>query len=184
MPLRDARPDPASDWITTEVDALRIIDQGLWDRVKARQATARESGADTASQYSKALRRHRYLFSGLTRRAACGGGYILIWRERLGCFNARARQTCDNRLTIGRTEVEQRVLKALRDKLMRPDLFEDFCREFTRETTRLRMEQRAGLSHARTELAKVDREIATFIAAIKDGVPGRTVRTEMIGPGC
>jgi hypothetical protein len=36
---------------------------------------------------------------------------------------------CGNRLTISRREVEERVLVALRDKLMRRELFEDFCRE-------------------------------------------------------
>ena len=46
--------------------------------------------------------------------------------------------TCTNRLTISRQEVEARVLVALRDKLMRRDLFEDFCREYVRELNRLR----------------------------------------------
>jgi DNA invertase Pin-like site-specific DNA recombinase len=35
---------------------------------------------------------------------------------------------------------EERVLVALRDKLMRRDLFEDFCNEYVRELNRLRME--------------------------------------------
>ena len=48
---------------------------------------------------------------------------------------------------------------ALRDKLMRRDLFEDFCHEYVRELNRLRMEHRASLSHGRQELASVEREI-------------------------
>ena len=74
----------------------------------------------------------------------------MYWRDRLACFGARARGTCTNRLTISRQEVEERVLVALRDKLMRRDLFEDFCREYVRELNRLRMEHRARLSSART----------------------------------
>jgi hypothetical protein len=69
----------------------------------------------------------QYLFSGLTKCAECGGGYVMYWRDRLACFGARSRGTCTNRLTISRQEVEERVLVALRDKLMRRDLFEDFC---------------------------------------------------------
>jgi hypothetical protein len=46
-------------------------------------------------------------------------------------------------VTISRREVEERVLVALRDKLMRRDLFEDFCQEYLRELNRLRMELRA-----------------------------------------
>lgn len=79
--------------------------------------------------------------------APCGGGYVMYWRDRLACFGARSRGTCTNRLTISRQEVEERVLVALRDKLMRRDLFEDFCREYVRELNRLRMEHRANLSH-------------------------------------
>ena len=79
----------------------------------------------------------------------------MYWRDRLACFGARSRGTCTNRLTISRQEVEERVLVALRDKLMRRDLFEDFCREYVRELNRLRMEHRASLSHGRRELAAV-----------------------------
>ena len=38
------------------------------------------------------------------------------------------------------------MLTALQDKLLRQDLFEEFCDEFTREMNRLRMEHRASLS--------------------------------------
>ena len=86
----------------------------------------------------------------------------------------------NNRLTINRQEVEDRVLVALRDKLMRRDLFEDFCREYVRELNRLRMEHRAGLSSARTELATVEREIRKLVQAIKDGVAALSIKDELL----
>jgi hypothetical protein len=43
----------------------------------------------------------------------------------------------------------------LRNKLMRRDLFKDLCQEYVRKLDRLRMEHRATLSSARTELAAV-----------------------------
>ena len=92
------------------------------------------------------FRRPKYLFSGLTKCGECGAGFIVYSREQLGCFGARDRGTCTNKLTISRQEVEARVLSALQDKLMRKDFFEEFCREFAKEMNRLRMEQRAGLS--------------------------------------
>ena len=109
-----------------------------------------------------------------------GGGYVMYWRDRLACFGARSRGTCTNRLTISRQEVEERVLLALRDKLMRRDLFEDFCREYVRELNRLRMEHRASLSHGRHELASVEREIRKLIQAIKDGVPALSIKDELL----
>lgn len=49
----------------------------------------------------------------------------MLWRERPG--------RCDNHLTIRRDEVEARVLRALQEKLLQQDLFEEFCDELTRE---------------------------------------------------
>ena len=117
------------------------------------------------------FRRPKYLFSGLTKCGECGAGFIVYSRDQLGCFGARDRGTCTNTLTIARQEVEERVLGALQDKLMRQDFFEEFCREFAKEMNRLRMEQRAGLTSAERELERVEREIQKVIEAIKDGVP-------------
>src|SRR5687767_12513103 len=107
-----------------------------------------------------------------------GGG--LCYGYKVACFGARSRGTCTNRLTISRQEVEERVLVALRDKLMRRDLFEDFCREYVRELNRLRMEHRAGLSSARTELTRVESEIRKLVQAIKDGVPALSIKDELL----
>jgi site-specific DNA recombinase len=104
----------------------------------------------------------------------------MYWRDRLACFGARSRGTCTNRLTISRREVEERVLVALRDKLMRRDLFEDFCQQYVRELNRLRMEHRASLSHGRREFAVVEREIRKLVQAIKDGVSALSIKDELL----
>jgi len=104
----------------------------------------------------------------------------MYWRDRLACFGARSRGTCTNRLTISRQEVEERVLVAVRDKLMRRNLFEDFCREYVRELNRLRMEHRAGLSSARTELVTVERDIRKLVQAIKNGVSTLSIKGELL----
>jgi hypothetical protein len=69
---------------------------------------------------------------------------------------------------------------ALREKLMRRDLFEDFCHEYVRELDRLRMEHRAGLSSARSQLATTDREIRKLVQAIKDGVSALSIKDELL----
>ncbi len=89
---RLARPNPASEWITTDVPALRIIDDGLWNSAKARQRSSRDLAA-AARPPLHTFRRPKYLFSGVTKCAACGGGYVVLWKETLGCFNARSRGT-------------------------------------------------------------------------------------------
>ena len=177
---RVSRPNPSSAWVTTAVPHLRIVDDDLWDQVKARQVEMRRVTSNGDPKRFNQARRPKYLFSGLTKCAECGGGYVMYWRDRLACFGARSRGTCTNRLTISRQEVEERVLVALRDKLMRRDLFEDFCREYVRELNRLRMEHRASLSNGRQELACVEREIRKLIQAIKDGVPALSIKDELL----
>jgi site-specific DNA recombinase len=177
---RVSRPNPPSEWVTTAVPELRIVDDELWNQVKARQVEMRRVASSGDPKRFNQARRPKYLFSGLTKCAECGGGYVMYWRDRLACFGARSRGTCTNRLTISRQEVEERVLVALRDKLMRRDLFEDFCREYVRELNRLRMEHRAGLSSARTELATVQREIRKLVQAIKDGVSALSIKDELL----
>jgi site-specific DNA recombinase len=177
---RVSRPNPSSAWVTTDVPQLRIVDDEPWNQVKARQAEMRRVTAKGDPKQFNRARRPRYLFSGLTKCAECGGGYVMYWRDRLACFGARSRGTCTNRLTISRQEVEERVLVAVRDKLMRPELFEDFCREYVRELNRLRMEHRASLSHGRQELASVEREIRKLVQAIKDGMPALSIKDELL----
>jgi Recombinase zinc beta ribbon domain/Recombinase len=91
------------------------------------------------------FRQPNYLFSGLTKCGECGAGFVVYAHDHLGCFGTRDRGTCTNKLTIARHEVEARVLRALQNKLMRKDFFEELCREFAKEMNRLRMERRAGL---------------------------------------
>ena len=177
---RVSRPNSRSEWVTTAVPELRIVDDELWNQVKARQADMRRVASNDDPKRFNQARRPKYLFSGLTKCAECGGGYVMYWRDRLACFGARSRGTCTNRLTISRQEVEERVLVALREKLMRRDLFEDFCREYVRELNRLRMEHRAGLSSARSEFAAVEREIRKLVQAIKDGVSALSIKDELL----
>jgi site-specific DNA recombinase len=126
-----------------------------------------------------AAKRPQYLFSGLTKCGICGAGFIMSGKNRLGCFGARDQGRCDNHLTIRRDEIETRVLKALQEKLLRQDLFEEFCDEFTREMNRLRMEHRATLSAAEREIERIEVRRKKLVESIMDGVPASEVREEL-----
>ena len=126
-----------------------------------------------------AAKRPQYLFSGLTKCGICGAGFIISGKNRLGCFGARDQGRCDNHLTIRRDEVEARLLRVLQDKLLRQDLFEEFCDEFTREMNRLRMEHRAGLSAAEREIERIEVRRKKLVESIMEGVPASEVRNEL-----
>ncbi len=181
---RLARLNPPSEWITKDVPELRIVDDELWQAAKARQTSVHRkwSSAKEERRFNQ-FRRPKYLFSGLTKCGECGAGFIVYSREHLGCFGARDRGSCTNRLTIRRQEVEERVLRALREKLMRQDFFDEFCREFAKEMNRLRMEQRAGLTSAQRELARIEARRKKLVESIMEGVPGAQVKDELIAIG-
>jgi hypothetical protein len=98
---------------------------------------------------------------------------------RLACFGARDQGRCDNLLTIRRDEVGARVLKALQEKVLRQDLFEEFCDEFTREMNRLRMEHRATLTAAEREIERIEARRKKLVQSIMDGVPASEVKAEL-----
>jgi hypothetical protein len=149
--------------------------------VQARYATVQKKWktAESGKRYRQFVR-PKYLFSGMTKCGVCGAGFVVYYRDRLGCFGTRERGTCTNKLTIPRQEVEARVLTALQEKLLRKDFFEEFCREFAKEMNRLRMEQRASLSGAKRELERIEARRRKLVQSIMDGVPAAVVKDELI----
>tara|TARA_R110002110_G_scaffold415701_1_gene653909 strand:+ start:1457 stop:3112 length:1656 start_codon:yes stop_codon:yes gene_type:complete len=168
---RISKLNPRAEWIIKEVPELRILDDDLWQKAKARQA---KLDAKPTGMWD--CRRPRYLFSGLMRCGVCGGGAVVWNRAYIGCANARNKGTCDNKTTIKRDELEQLVLDGLQHRLMNPELTELFCQEFTREINRLRKEQNGELASQRTELAKITRELDRLVQALMDGVSSHSVK--------
>ncbi|OUJ14861.1 recombinase family protein [Acetobacter sp. DsW_063] len=180
---RQARPNPESERVIHDVPELRIIDQALWDSVKARQRTLEATpdtrdGADDGHFRKK--RRPRYLFSALSQCGCCGGGYSMISADLMGCSTARNKGTCANRTNIRREELERRVISALRHRLMNPELFKEFCKAFTDEMNRLRMEASADITSARTEIQKIDRDLDRLVDLILKGGAADRLNARMV----
>lgn len=175
---RLARRAEAADRVVTEVPALRIVEEDLWQAAKDRQAALDRRGEQatvpagpTTQDAFWSKQRPRYLFSGLMRCAACGGGFSKISASHFGCSTARNQgaAACTNRLTIRRDALEDTVLNALRTRLMNPELFRAFVAEFTATWNRLQAEASAGLARRRQELARLEGQIARAVDAILDG---------------
>jgi site-specific DNA recombinase len=180
---RQARPNPAAEWITQDVTELRIVDDGLWNAAKARQAAVKTKRADNGTEVQNGFRdrrRPKYLFSGLIKCACCGGGYAMISADLIGCSTARNKGTCDNRRSFKRERLEARVLNALRYHLMDPALFKEFCGEFTREMYRLRMKGSASIEAARSELKRIERELDTLLNLILKGGAADRINAKMV----
>ena len=183
---RQARPNPESEWLIEEVPQLRIIDDDLWQRVKLRQGVLRNAILDARSENHPAprterARRNRYLLSGLLRCGCCGAGYSMVSDSRYGCSAARNKGTCTNRKTIRRSEVESRVLDALRDRLMAPDLLAAFIEEYHAELRKGQCEAQIMRASNERQLAQVERQITQIVAAIADGMYHPSMKEKMDG---
>ncbi|CUJ81278.1 hypothetical protein PH7735_00001 [Shimia thalassica] len=176
---RVSRLNPESDWIVVETPDLRILPQELWDAAKSRQQrTALPRRSNLGSAMGK-VRRAKYLLSGLLTCGACGGGMSVISQTHIGCSAARNKGICNNRKSIARAKVEDRVLSALSRKLMEPDLFKTFCEEFTAETNRLRSTSNTSRETKEADLAKTIHALDRLVQALIDGAPASAVKGKM-----
>ena len=150
---RVARINPREAWEIIEVPELRIIEDELWNMVKARQKEVRiEIGRDEAGNPLNRVHRRKFLFSGLMTCGVCGGGYTILGKDGYGCATRRSKGTCTNTLTVRRQEIEGRVLDGLKERLMAPELVAAFIEEFRAEVNRLARGAEEAHAHQRREL--------------------------------
>ncbi len=168
---RLARPNPSDQWESVEVPNLRIVDDALWERVKARQKDARiEIGRDGAGNALNRIHRRRFLFSGLLECGLCGAGYTIIGKDRYGCATHRSKGTCSNTRSIKRQVIEDRILSGLKDRLMAPELVAAFIEEYTAEINRHAAEAEQDRRSREREHAAVRRKIDAILKAVEDGM--------------
>ena len=177
---RQARPNPESEWIIEEVPELRIVSQDLWDAVKERQEkTRRTVTADRAREIrSERARRPVYLFSGLLKCGQCGGSYTLVSGTNYGCANRKTRGTCDNGLSIKRTELEETILSGLKDELMDPVLVREFIRSYHDNLNGRFAAEDSRRQGLRKQLSKINKELESLVAAVKAGILSDTLQAE------
>jgi DNA invertase Pin-like site-specific DNA recombinase len=174
---RVARPNPVERWERVEAPELRIVDEELWARVKARQEALRQAMGKGSSQNKRGAGNHlneahrpRFLLSGLLRCGCCRGPYAIVARDRYACSIRRQKGTCDNRVTITRPEIEARVLEGLKDRLLAPELVATFVKAYQEEVRRERDALKAESASHERKAAEIERKIASIFRAIEDGL--------------
>jgi hypothetical protein len=170
-----------SEWIITDAPELRLIDEALWARVKARQAAVyRQSATIRAalrlSPTTSTGRGPKYLFSGLLVCAQCQHKFIIVDPRHYGCggWKYRGLSVCTNTIKVSRAAVVSVLLAAIQR-----DLFtEEGFTVFRQEVTRLLATRRRPPVPAR-RLEQVEREIENIMAAIKQGILTQTTKAAL-----
>ena len=154
--------NPESEWRTTEVPELRIIDQDLWDAVKARQAAQKKrSSKISATDRNKlsagqALRRRKYLLSGLLHCGLCGGKMTVAGSSKYRtyyCASAKEMgpSVCEGFRGLRESVALPLVLSGLRTELMKPAAYDRFRERFR---ARLADSQSAAVDRLRVHDAR------------------------------
>ena len=176
---RRSKPNPADALIIKDVPHLRIVPQDLWDAVKARQRQMSRETRPDRKQGFWAHQRPRFLLSGLMKCGLCGASYTKHGLNRFACAGARDRGTCTNHLTVRGDEVESTILEGLKTRLMEPDLFEEFAREFVTEINRQRRSTAEEAGATRKNLDRIGGQITRLVDAIADGADALALNSKL-----
>lgn len=160
------------DWVTSQAPELRIVEQAIWDKVKARQAAL----AKKKKPHLK--RRPKHLLSYLLKCGRCGGGYSTVSKTHYGCTNAKHTQGCTNKKTIGRAKLEKAVLDGIMQHILIPDMLDAFTKEYNHQMAHIQQSRTANISTYEQQMEKLDKEKARLVDAIKAGIPASELKDE------
>jgi site-specific DNA recombinase len=159
---RISRENPEREWHRQAAPELRIIDDRTWEAVRRRRA---ERGGPHLYQ----LRRPQRPLSGLIYCGACGAKFIVATHDYLRCSARTNRGICDTSRTLLMSEVEQRVLLALRNHLLAPDVVARAVAAYQAERKRLTEERRRSRHKLEAAAAEVERKITRLLTLVENG---------------
>jgi DNA invertase Pin-like site-specific DNA recombinase len=121
---------PESEWVRQHDEAWRIVSDDLWGRAQevrhAKRIGQPRKGSGTLCGQRSGCRsgRARHLLGGLLECRECGGGFFAVTRgTHYGCgwHRDRGPEVCASSLRVPRAAVEERVLGAIRDRVLTPE---------------------------------------------------------------
>ena len=175
---RVSRPNLESEWLSAEVPELRIVDQKTFEAAQNRKAAR----AGDKQRYMPT--RPRYLLSGLLKCGVCGGGYVVIGRNKrgaiVGCSRLRETGLCTNRRTLSLEAFEARVIDAIDEHLAAPELIADYVRQFHARLRELHNSEGQRRRAIEGELAGVTAAIEKVVDMLVAGTPTRALRDRLV----
>ncbi|MGG7644771.1 recombinase family protein [Rhodovulum sp. YNF3179] len=177
---RVARLNDPSEWVVSEVPHLRIIDQELWDAVKARQEKAQKvRSAVTATDRnglssSRMLRRRHYPLSGLLECELCGGRMTIAGSGKYKayyCANAKEKgsSVCKGQPGLNERLAAETVVSCMKDGLMTEEAYEEFRGRVEEHLRSSQGEAEEALRLHDKQVRKLEKNRANLLNAIEEG---------------
>jgi site-specific DNA recombinase len=175
---------PSDDWITVPAPHLRIVEDDLWNRAHARMDAARATylvsangqkwGRPPTGLVSK------YLLTGLTRCATCGGSMASHtrshgssrgrWRVPVyvcSSYANRGPSVCRNGMPLPMAAADREVLEKFREVVLDPEIvagaIEDAIQALRPADDDALADRRRGVA---LELQQVEAQLASYAQAI------------------
>ncbi|MGV6876536.1 recombinase family protein [Pseudochelatococcus sp. B33] len=171
---RQARLNPAAEWIRKEVPALRIIEESLWQAVKERQLAQEQCHTDLRDGIRKAREvRAQHPGVGLSNFhrlvicADCGGEFCAVGRDRYGCAHHYRRKTCCNSKTLQRRAMEAGIRDLLVETVV---MMGEHAEAFGDEENLAARHLRGQTLRERRELEAIETRLGGLLVAIEGGL--------------
>ena len=173
---------PATEWVTVEVPALRIVSEELSSATRERLANARAAylRATGDQLHGRPLARastSKYLLTGLGECACCSGGMIVRSHDyrprryvyRCAYHHQRGRAVCGNALEAPMEDADRAVLAEISSKFLRVEVVDAVVAGSLEAL--LPADETREREHATilAQLAGLDGELARLASAIAAG---------------
>jgi site-specific DNA recombinase len=168
---------PESEWERIEVPEWRIIPEELWNAVQVENLRRQGPSWWKGGGLNLTEASRKYLFSGLMCCALCGGSFNVVGGKgesaRYGCIGHRYRGNCENKVTILRRFLEDRLLTALSNNLGDQALRERLAEEFHQQLSAAwqdRAKQAIMTSSTRPRLCERQKELRRQAENLADAI--------------
>jgi hypothetical protein len=164
------RERPKSEWRVLEQPELRIIDEGLWDRVQSRLSFVAQkfSRGPRAGLYHRAASSQR-LLTGFLKCGLCGAILVIVTgrgksgHQKYGCPQSFYRDACRNELKERADWLEDRLLSELQRPVLRPEIVDYAIEEFERQLTVSLSELSGQVARMRQRREHIQQELRRFL---------------------
>jgi site-specific DNA recombinase len=172
------KPRPRNEWISSQREELRIIDQALWEKVQRilaenKRTKAAGEKAETKIFGSRNRIDNRHLLSGVLTCSSCGMAMVLVSGRHdgyYGCYGAHRQGTCSSKYLIPRLKVENAFLKTLQDRLVSNEEIIRYATERYNHAVKGIMASAPNRKReVEVQLKKLDAEIGNLVRFIAEG---------------
>mgnify|MGYP003949439051 FL=1 len=180
---RVSRRNSVDNEIVHAVPHLRIINDTLWQSVKARQkAIWKVTDADikpdkTPPYWSQ--RRAAHILSERAFCSQCGGSIVSVGKDYLACSNARKLKSCPQNRSIRRPALDAVVIDLLKNRLMQSSAVGEFIAAYNNEIKTQQVHVTKQKAKQEKHLRDIELKLSGLYDAIADGLRGAGLQSKL-----